>query len=84
VNKQDPESFSQGITKAVTFISSENKTNTEARQIGMSKNNVLRKLSSEILGLEDSVEKKRQILNKKLGAIPENKVIVDGGLTSSH
>ena len=84
MNKQDPESFSQGITKAVTFISSENKTNTEARQIGMSKNNVLRKLSSEILGLEDSVEKKRQILNKKLGAIPENKVIVDGGLTSSH
>ena len=84
MNKQDPESFSQGITKAVTFISSENKTNTEARQIGMSKNNVLRKLSSEILGLEDSVEKKRQILNKKLGAIPENKVIVDGGSTSSH
>ena len=59
MKKQDPESFSQGITKAVTFISSENKTNTEARQIGMSKNNVLRKLSSEILGLEDSVEKKR-------------------------
>ena len=84
MNKQEPESFSQGITKAVTFISSENKTNTEARQIGMSKNNVLRKLSSEILGLEDSVEKKRQILNKKLGAIPENKVIVNGGLTSSH
>lgn len=84
MNKQDPESFSQGITKAVTFISSENKTNIEARQIGMSKNNVLRKLSSEILGLEDSVEKKRQILKKKLGAIPENKVIVDGGSTSSH
>ena len=84
MNKQDPESFSQGITKAVTFISSENKTNTEARQIGMSKNNVLRKLSSEILGLEDSVEKKRQILKKKLGAIPENKVTVDVNLTSSH
>ena len=50
----------------------------------MSKNNVLHKLSTEILGLEDSVEKKRQILNKKLGAIPENKVIVNGGLTSSH
>jgi hypothetical protein len=44
-------------------------------------------LSAEILGLEDSVEKKRKILKKRLGTIgeiPESKFNADENFTPSR